>query len=212
MYICNNERINVMIRKPEQLKALFQQTKEKKEKELQRKKEEKQQQYQQLCKQADQLLKEDQERLKKEKMEQFQALTNKTPQKQREVPYINLFSQYIETDSFAYAIQNINRRKLKQMEMTGEYGKINWLKWNEVVERTKQDIQQYLVQHNVRKKPKKASWQVLQITPTGEKIVHLSALEASKQLNLSLSCIRLAAAGKYYKTHDYNNSKWYYNK
>ena len=193
------------LRTPEQLKQLFQQTKE-------LKRDEKKLQYQLLCKQAGQLLKEAQERAKKEKVEQLSTLTKKTPQKQREVPYINFFSQYIETDSFAYAIQNINRRKLKQMEITGEYGKINWKKWDEVVERTKQDIQQYLGQHNVRKKPKKASWQVLQITPTGEKVVHLSAVEASKQLNLSLSCIRLAAAGKYYKTHDYSNSKWYYNK
>lgn len=200
------------LRTPEQLKQLFQQTKERKEKELQLKSDEKKKQYQELCKQADQLLKEALQDEKKKKAEQLSTLTKKTPQRERKMPYINFFSQYIETDSFAYAIQNINRRKLKQMESTGEYGKINWKKWDEVVERTKHDIQQYLDQHDVRKKPKKASWEVLQITPTGEKVVHLSAVEASKQLNLSLSCIRLAAAGKYYKTHDYSNSKWYYTK
>ena len=65
------------LRTPEQLKQLFQQTKEKKEKELQLKREEKKRQYQLLCKQADQLLKEAQERAKKEKMEQLSTLTKK---------------------------------------------------------------------------------------------------------------------------------------
>ena len=103
------------LRTPEQLKQLFQQTKEKKEKELQLKRDEKKRQYQQLCKQADQLLKEAQERSKKEKVEQLSTLTKKTPQKPLKRFYINLF----------------NNRCPKH---------INWKKWDEVVEQGRQKI------------------------------------------------------------------------
>ena len=69
------------IRTSEQLKAMFNQSRLRKEKEHQQQRLEKQKQYKALCKQADKLLKEDAERLKKKKMEQLQALIKKTPQK-----------------------------------------------------------------------------------------------------------------------------------
>ena len=122
------------LRTPEQLKQLFQQTKEKKEKELQLKRDEKKRQYQQLCKQADQLLKEAQERAKKEKMEQLSTLTKKTPQKPLKRFYINLFNnRWIDDDRYD---REYDREDLEKMCPKH----INWKKWDEVVEQGRQKI------------------------------------------------------------------------
>ena len=122
------------LRTPEQLKQLFQQAKERKEKELQLKRDEKKRQYQQLCKQADQLLKESQERAKKEKVEQLQALANKTPQTALKHFYINLFNnRWIDDDRYD---REYDREDLEKMCPKH----INWSKWNQVVEQTKQKI------------------------------------------------------------------------
>ena len=122
------------LRTPEQLKQLFQQAKERKEKELQLKKEEKKRQYQELCKQADQLLKEDQERLKKEKIEQLQALSKKTSQNALKRFQINLFNnRWIDDDKHT---RNLSREELEKMQPNH----INWQKWSQVVEQTKQKI------------------------------------------------------------------------
>ena len=104
------ERITTMaIRTPEQLKAMFQQSKEQKEQERQQQRLEKQQQYQELCKEADRLLKEDQERLKREKMEQLQAISEKTSQTALKRFYINLFNnRWIDDDRYDREAQNIS--------------------------------------------------------------------------------------------------------
>lgn len=122
------------LRTPEQLKQLFQQTKEKKEKELQLKRDEKNKQYQQLCKQADQLLKEALQDEKKKKAEQLQALTKKTPQKPLKHFYINLFNnRWIDDDRYD---REYDREGLEKMCPKH----INWSKWTQVVEQTKQKI------------------------------------------------------------------------
>ena len=108
------ERITTMaIRTSEQLKAMFQQSKEQKEQERQQQRLEKQQQYQQLCKEADRLLKEDQERLKKEKIEQLSTLAKKTPQKPLKRFYSNLMnSRWIDDDKY---IKRFTRQDLERM-------------------------------------------------------------------------------------------------
>lgn len=122
------------LRTPEQLKQLFQQAKEQKQKERQQQRLEKQQQYQQLCKEADRLLKEDQERVKKEKMEQLSTFTNKTPQTALKRFYINLFNnRWIDDDRYD---REYDREGLEKMCPNH----INWSKWNQVVEQTKQKI------------------------------------------------------------------------
>lgn len=134
------------LRTSEQLKKLFQQTLERKEKELQLKREEKKKQYKELCKQADQLLKEDQERLKKEKVEQLSALCPKTPQKQRKMPYINLFNNRWIDDNYT---MDYTREELERMCPHC----INWSKWNQVVEQTRQQLG--ITQKEIKHKKKK---------------------------------------------------------
>jgi hypothetical protein len=108
-----------------------------------------------------------------------------------------------------FATLNITRDELQEMERYDK-GSIRWKKWDEAVKRTKKDIKDTLNSYNVPKKPKKRSWKVLQITQNGEEITHMSADEASKTTGLSICCIRNAAAGKYYQTHNYAYSRWYY--
>lgn len=128
------ERITTMaIRTSEQLKAMFQQSKEQKEQQRQQQRLEKQQQYQQLCKEADRLLKEDQERLKKEKMEQLSTFTKKTPQKPLKRFFIDFNSRWIDDDKY---IKRFTRQDLERMCPNC----INWKKWDEVVNQTKQQL------------------------------------------------------------------------
>ena len=132
-------KTNVManIKTSEQLQAMFQASRERKEKEREEQKKQKRQQYQQLCKEADRLLKEDAERRKKEKMEQLQALAKQTSQNQRKY-YITQLPAYIEENLFAnITIQS--RADLKAMEEKDE-GKIDWNKWDELVNQTRQSI------------------------------------------------------------------------
>jgi GH24 family phage-related lysozyme (muramidase) len=122
------------IRTPEQLKQLFQESRERKQQELQQQKEAKKKQYQELCKQADQLLKDDQERAKKEKMEQLQALSEKTSQMALKRFYINLTNnRWIDDDKYT---RHFNRQDLEKMCPKH----INWKKWDEVVEQGRQKI------------------------------------------------------------------------
>lgn len=108
-----------------------------------------------------------------------------------------------------FATLNITRDELKEMERYDK-GSIRWEKWDEIVQRGRQEIENFIKSNNVPKKPKKRSWKVLQITQNGDEVMHMSAAEASKTTGLSLCCIRNAAAGKYYQTHNYAHSRWYY--
>ena len=126
---------NVMtLRTPEQLKAMFQQSRERKQKERQQHKQERQQQYQLLCKAADQLLKETIRDEKKKKMEQLYTLSEKCRQKPLKQPYINLdTNRWIDDTNYT---RDYTREDLERMCPNC----INWEKWNEVVEATRQQL------------------------------------------------------------------------
>lgn len=129
------------IRTSEQLKAMFQQSKEQKEQQRQQQRLEKQQQYQQLCKEADRLLKEDQERLKREKMEQLSTFTKKTPQKPLKCTVTELYisgNRYIEKDANWMHLYK-TREELMQAEERGE-GKINWDVLDKLIKMTKEEL------------------------------------------------------------------------
>lgn len=117
----------------DRLKAMFQRSRERKEKEREQHKKDRQQQYQALCKAADQLLKEDRERLKKERMEQLYTLSEKCRQKQRKQPYINLDNNRWIDGNYT---MDYDREDLEKMCPNC----INWEKWDEVVEATRQQL------------------------------------------------------------------------
>lgn len=129
------------IRTQEQLKAMFNQSRQRKEKERQRQRLEKQKQYQQLCKEADRLLKEEQERAKRERMEQLQALVKKTPQKPLKCTVTELYitsNRYIEKDNDGlHYYQTVE--ELQQWEK--EHWKcINWDVWNRLINDTRKQL------------------------------------------------------------------------
>lgn len=108
-----------------------------------------------------------------------------------------------------FATLNITRDELQEMERHDK-GSIRWEKWDEIIQRARQEIENFIKCNDVPKKPKRRSWKILQITQNGDEVIHMSADEASKTTGLSIFCIRLAAAGKYYQTHNYAHSRWYY--
>lgn len=138
-------KTNVMgnIKTSEQLQAMFQQSRERKQQEREEHKKQRQEQYQLLCKEADRLLKEDAERRNKEKMEQLQALAKQTPQKslkQYSMPQGTPFygSTLIEDNLFDYVTVQ-TREEIQAMEET-EGGRIDWNKWSELVKKTREEI------------------------------------------------------------------------
>lgn len=122
------------IKSTEKLKAMFQQSKERKEKERQQQRFEKQKQYQELCKEADRLLKEAIRDEKKKKMEQLSALIQKTSQKRNKQPYIDIDnSRWIDADKHVY---HLTREELEELEPNA----INWEKWDEIVNQTREQF------------------------------------------------------------------------
>lgn len=122
------------IKSTEQLKAMFQQSKEQKEKERQQQRFEKQQRYKDLCKEADRLLKEAIRDEKKKKMEQLSTLINKTSQKRNKQHYINIDnSRWIDADKHVY---HLTREELEELEPNA----INWKKWDEIVNQTREQF------------------------------------------------------------------------
>lgn len=120
----------------DRLRRLFQQTKDRKAKERQQKKIQRQKEYYQLCKQADQLLKEDRERQKKELMDKLTTLSPKRSQNVRKcslsiskysIYHSNLIERETPTDDLY-----TTREELMEAERRGE-GAINWTLWNELV-------------------------------------------------------------------------------
>ena len=128
------------VRTSEQLKAMFQASKERKQKERQQHKQERQQQYQLLCKQADKLLKQALQDEKKKKMEQLQALTKKTPQRAPKEPPSTPFlgSAFIEETMFDHCSM-CSREALKQWE-EDNWHCINWDVWDKVVQDTRRQL------------------------------------------------------------------------
>lgn len=118
----------------DRLKAMFQASKARKEKERQQKRLEKQKQYQQLCKEADRLLKQALQDEKKKKMEQLSTLIQKTSQKPLKQPYINLdTNRWIENGNYT---RDYTREDLERMCPNC----INWDVWDKVVEQTRQQL------------------------------------------------------------------------
>ena len=129
------------IRTSEQLKAMFNQSRQRKEKERQQQRLEKQKQYKALCKQADILLKEALQDEKRKRMEQLQALTKKTSQKQRKCTVTEFYisnNRYIEKDNdWIHYYQT--REELMAAEERGE-GKINWSKFDQLVDKVRKEL------------------------------------------------------------------------
>lgn len=138
--------MSMSIRTSEELKAMFLQSKQRKERERQQKRLEKQKQYQRLCKEADRLLKEEQERAKRERMEQLQALAKKTPQKALKQPQIE-FEMHIYNSNLIEREPNDRdlyqtREELMQWEKENWHC-INWSKWDEIVNNTRHKLEDY---------------------------------------------------------------------
>ena len=122
------------IRTSEQLKAMFNHSREQKKKEHQQKLKDRQQQYKDLCKEADRLLKEALQDEKRKRMEQLQALIKKTSQKPLKQPYINLDNnRWIDTNKY---INDFSREELETLCPNC----IRWDVWDKVVEATRQQL------------------------------------------------------------------------
>lgn len=118
----------------DRLKAMFQQSRERKEKERQEQRLEKQQQYRDLCKEADRLLKQALQDEKRKRMEQLSTLIKKTSQKPLKQPYINLDNnRWIDENKY---INDFSREELEQLCPHC----IRWDVWDKVVEQTKQQL------------------------------------------------------------------------
>lgn len=128
------------IRTSEKLQAMFQASRARKEKEHQQKLKARQQQYQQLCKQADRLLKQAQEDEKKKRMEQLQALTKKTPQKAQKWTVTEFYmssNRFIEREPSDRDLYT-TREQLKRIEEEDGVQYIRWDVWDRVVNETRQ--------------------------------------------------------------------------
>jgi hypothetical protein len=139
------QKDNVMgnIRTTAQLQELFKRSRERKQQEKEEQKKQRQLQYKELCKQADELLRKADEEAKKAKMEELQALAQQTPQKAQKCPHMPqgtpfYNSSLIEDNLFDY-VTVYSRDEIQKMEET-EGGRINWDKWDEVVNSTRQSI------------------------------------------------------------------------
>ena len=129
------------LRTPEQLKAMFQQSRERKQKERQQKLKDRQQQYQLLCKQADQLLKQALQDEKKKRMEQLYQLAEKCRQKAPKCTVTELYisdNRYIERDNDWMHLYK-TREELKQWEKE-HWNCINWTVWNKLINETRKQL------------------------------------------------------------------------
>lgn len=129
------------LRTPERLKAMFQASKARKEKEHQQKLKARQQQYQALCKETDRLLKEALQDEKNKLMEQLYQLAEKCRQKAPKCTVTELYisgNRYIEKDNdWMHYYQT--REELKQAEERGE-GKINWDVLDKLINDTRKEL------------------------------------------------------------------------
>lgn len=149
-----------MVRTSEQLKELFKQNKEKKEKQLQLERENKkrlrQEKYKELCHQADELLKKAQEDAKRKKMEELQALAKKTPQNQNKHPLSppRIYNSKLHERDTAEHDLFTTREELQQWEEEN-WKCIDWNVWDRVVKETRKEIQEALKDY---KAPLKERW------------------------------------------------------
>lgn len=131
------------IRTSTQLKQLFNETRARREKKLQEERQKRLQQrqetYKQLCKRADELIKQAQEEEKRKKMEYLSTLIPKRSQKplKQEIRYITVYnSNLIEREPNDRDLY-LTREELMAAEDRGE-GKLNWSLLDKLIEETKQ--------------------------------------------------------------------------
>lgn len=125
----------------DKLKAMFQLSKARKEKEHQQKLKARQQQYQALCKETDRLLKQALQDEKRKRMEQLKALAEKCRQKPLKCTVTELYisdNRYIERDNDWMHLYK-TREELKQAEERGE-GKIHWDVWDKLITDTRKEL------------------------------------------------------------------------
>lgn len=145
LYIFAQEKDNDMgnIRTTAQLQEMFQRSRQRKQQEKEEQKKQRQRQYKELCRQADELLKKAQEDERRRKMEELQALAQQMPQKQRKQPYMPqgtpFYNSSLIDDKIFEHITVYTREEIQKMEET-EGGRINWDKWDELVNKTRQEI------------------------------------------------------------------------
>lgn len=141
------------IRTSTQLNQLFNETRARREKKLQEERQKRLQQrqetYKQLCKRADELIKQAQEEEKKKKMEYLSTLAPKRSQKllKQEIRYITVYnSNLIEREPNDRDLY-LTRDELMEWEKEN-YKCINWDAFDEIVEQTKQMLNDDKKIHN----------------------------------------------------------------
>lgn len=135
------------LRTSEELKQLFQQNKERRERQIQKEKERKkkeQDKLQQLKKLQAPILKEIQRlrAIKKQQDEQQQALTKKCPYNASEwskISRMKVYNNHLMDREPGERELYLTREELMDAEDRGE-GKINWSKWDELITKTKNKI------------------------------------------------------------------------
>lgn len=134
------------IRTSTQLNQLFNETRARREKKLQEERQKRLQQrqetYKQLCKRADELIKQAQEEEKRKKMEYLSTLAPKRSQKplKQEIRYITVYnSNLIEREPNDRDLY-LTREELMEWE-NENYKCINWSLWDKLIEETKQLLQ-----------------------------------------------------------------------
>ena len=134
------------IRTSTQLNQLFNETRARREKKLQEERQKRLQQrqetYKQLCKRADELIKQAQEEEKRKKMEYLSTLMPKRSQKplKQEIRYITVYnSNLIEREPNDRDLY-LTREELMEWE-NENYKCINWSLWDKLIEETKQLLQ-----------------------------------------------------------------------
>lgn len=130
-----------MVRTQEQLQKLFQQSRERHQADRERKKQLRIQSYKELCKQADDLLKQAEQQAKDRLMAQLQALAPKTPQKAPKWAVTEFYmshNRYIDKDNDGLHYYQ-TREELMAAEERGE-GKINWSKFDQLVNKVRKEL------------------------------------------------------------------------
>ena len=133
------------LRTKEKLKAMFNQSKLRQQKKRQQKKLETKQRLKEIYHHQDILLKKSLQELRKTTMDNLSTLIKQTPQKEKE-PQIQL-SYHFYQDTWQLKEPNDidlyhSIEELKEAEERLE-GKINWENWNNIVQLTKEQINQY---------------------------------------------------------------------
>lgn len=129
----------------ESLQRMFNQSKLRQKKLKEQKKKQSQERLKEIYRHQDILLKKSLQELRKTTMDNLSTLIKQTPQKEKE-PQIQI-SYHFYQDTWQLKEPNDidlyhSREELQDAEDRGE-GKINWENWNNIVQLTKEQINQY---------------------------------------------------------------------